>query len=400
MVIRGTATLVVCAATLHLAACGRIGFASRTGGDDTIDPDAAADAASPTGFAIVDGGARHTCGIAADGRAYCWGLNDDGQLGDGTRIARATPVAVQLPAGRVTAVTAGNLQSCAIVDDAAWCWGGEALGTTAATSSTVPVAVENLPAPVTAISAGNGFTCAISNATLSCWGDDTQGRLGNGAGGAQVQPGPVAINGAFMALAAGGDHACAVRGDGVVFCWGHNDEGALGSGMTQGQLEVSQVPLGVVGLTGATAITIGGYHACAIADGAVWCWGTGVSGELGDGLAQSSPLPVRATLGDGVRSLETGGAPDAGDATCAVRAGAVHCWGAGDFGRLGTGAADPEVLPVVMPSLPPAIQISVGWYHACATTSDGAWCWGRGTDGQLGDGRAVTDFAPVRVVLP
>lgn len=383
------------AGIVPLVGCGRLKFASR----EAEGSDAAADGATVAGFTAVDAGALHTCGIA-HGRAYCWGVNADGQLGDGSFTNRSTPVAVALPAGTVTAITAGNLQSCAIVDGAAWCWGAGPLGDGSAQPSAVPVAVQGLGAPVTAITAGNGFTCAVAAGVLACWGDDGLGRLGNGTGGDQPTPGPVAIAGSFGAVAAGGDHACAVRVDGAAFCWGHNDEGALGSGMTQAQLDASQTPVQVAGMTGATDITIGGYHGCAIAAGVVWCWGTGTAGELGDGAGQSSTVPVPVMLGDGVASLETGGGSDVGDAVCAVRAGAVHCWGVGDFGRLGTGRTDPELLPVEMSSIPAAIQITVGWYHTCATTTDGTWCWGRGTDGQLGDGRMVTDFSPVRVALP
>ena len=93
--------------------------------------------ATPLVFRQVSSGGFHTCAVAADDRAYCWGYNAYGQLGNGTNggpdscfgwPCSRLPVAA---AGelRFRIVTAGFAHSCGITtDDRAFCWGRNDLG--------------------------------------------------------------------------------------------------------------------------------------------------------------------------------------------------------------------------------------------------------------------------------
>lgn len=361
--------------------CGRIGFTERTTGD----------------AAVADGGFRHvvayadtTCAVL-EGRAYCWGLNDRGQIGDGTTSNREVPRRVALPdGGPITALAQGDDHACAIVDGDVYCWG----------SSFAPApGLVGLGGEVASdIAAGRNFTCALVLGTVRCWGFNDAGQLGDGTMAPRTQPTPVSSAAVFTAIDSGDDHSCGLTTSGAM-CWGHNDEGTLGLGSLTPSTAL--VPMPVAG--GITAVPrIAGWHACSLDGGVVQCWGRNAEGALGDGTqtATATPQPVPGLAG--VSAIATGGGPTDFDSTCAIREGAVSCWGAGSFGRLGTGDDNDALVPAAVVGLPgEALEVAIGYAHACALLADGdIWCWGRGDQGQLGDGNATSSLAPVRVTPP
>jgi alpha-tubulin suppressor-like RCC1 family protein len=213
----------------------------------------------PASFSTISAGFRHTCAIASNGTAYCWGSNQFGQLGDGTNLLRDTPVAV---AGGLTftAISAGGDHTCGITTGgAAYCWGSNLDGQggrgTSGDVSFVPVAVAggNTYSRISASSGtrttnatgglnkpnGYGHTCALTTAgAVFCWGDDTDLQLGQGqftGSGAlstvpvQVAQGERAAGVTFTTISTASHHSCAVGSDGAAYCWGSNLMGALGN---------------------------------------------------------------------------------------------------------------------------------------------------------------------------
>jgi alpha-tubulin suppressor-like RCC1 family protein len=132
---------------------------------------------APTDISI---GHDHACLVAA-GRVWCFGLNDSGQLGDGTYTDRGAPALVP-GLTNVAAVSAGAYHTCALrTDQTLWCWGSNYLGElgTGTADSQVPVQVD-LP-PVARVTAGLGFTCALTQTgDAYCWGNDKHGEIGDG----------------------------------------------------------------------------------------------------------------------------------------------------------------------------------------------------------------------------
>jgi hypothetical protein len=141
-------------------------------------------------IAHISNGYRHTCALTTTGEVWCWGLNDAGQLGDGTILTRPRAVQVLQSAGvpltGVTAIDAGVTHTCAVISGEAWCWGlndrGQ-LGDGTTINRRYPVKViltDGTPlANITDISAGTVHTCAVVNNRALCWGGNGVGQLGD-----------------------------------------------------------------------------------------------------------------------------------------------------------------------------------------------------------------------------
>ena len=292
-------------------------------------------------LSILSAGAEHTCGLSNAGQAFCWGRADEGQLGDQPR--RQGQVVRVEGALVYSQISAGGFHTCALRDTGeALCWGqgteGQ-LGDGNFTSGETPVSVSR-DLSFTSISAGDFHTCGITTEDETwCWGEGDDGRLGNGD--TDDQGSPVLVgNGleiGFTSVQAGASHTCGATVNGETWCWGGNGLGQLGDGT----ILPSSIPVRIdnPALHGAR----GRGHTCGLSvSGAGYCWGDNTSGQLGDGtLAQSSvPLPVSGGLD--LSEISTGE-----DFTCGLTGGSlVFCWGAGGNGQLGNDATDDSPTPV------------------------------------------------------
>ena len=296
-------------------------------------------------------------------------------------------------------LSAGFHHTCALrADSSVACWGYNAyqqLGNgVAANAVPTPKSVLGL-SNVIAIAAGGNHSCALqADARVACWGDNAYGQLGNGDN--QTVDGVASVVGLsdVTAIAAGFMHTCALRANGSVACWGNNHSGQLGDGSTTD----SATPRDVPGLAEVTALATGSDHTCALrSDGSVACWGSNASGQLGDNSAStSSAVPVAVTGLNNATALAARQTH-----TCALRAdGSVACWGSNINGELGNDAMTESRSPVTVAGISNAAAIAVGSTFSCALHDDGsADCWGYGEDGQLGNGSAISSPHPVRVNL-
>jgi alpha-tubulin suppressor-like RCC1 family protein len=340
-------------------------------------------------------GGHTSCARRSDGSVLCWGINDAGQLGDGTQNDRATPGLV--PNLVASAITASGGHTCAIVDGGHYtCWGNNYNGQLGDGSSEQHLMVtgESFGDDYVAIDAGDSYTCAVrTNGTMGCWGNNSDGRLGDGT--QTFRSAPVAVSGVtdMRNVSAGSQSTCAIRADGAVLCWGYGSFGQIGDGRG-----ARSTPMRVVNVTSSRVVS-GNYHACAI-DGSnpVKCWGLGDDGQLGDGagVSRSTPTSVTKTWGTGhsVLTMALGQYH-----TCAVLDDAsVWCWGYNAYGQLGDGTTTSTKIPVAVTGLGPAAWVAAGDYFSCAALVDGTvWCWGQDGSGQLGDGGSTDRPVPVQV---
>ena len=406
---------------------------SKDGPDaDTIIGDSPGEGFScpDSGVAAVAAGRLHTCALTDEGGVKCWGHNDSGQLGAGMTTDRTAPVDVFGLGGGVAAITAGDSDTCALTSGGGVkCWGRNhfgQLGDGTTTDRTTPVDVFGLGG-VTAVAAGRNHTCALtSGGGVKCWGRNAEGQLGNGTNsGPEIcdllacSTTPVDVSGlggGVAAIAASGDHNCALTSGGGVKCWGSNGSGELGNG-TATAYETTPVDVSGLG-SGVAAIAAGGNHTCALTSGGgLKCWGENSFGNLGDGTTTTRTTPVDVCASgagagcSGGSALSSVAAISAGTFhTCALTsAGGAKCWGHNHLGQLGNGTnSGPQICSTSSPCSTTPVDvfglgggvaaITAGDSDTCALTSwGGVKCWGYNGYGQLGDGTTTHRTTPVCV---
>jgi alpha-tubulin suppressor-like RCC1 family protein len=346
----------------------------------------------------VSVGKYHSCAVTESGSAYCWGKNDNGQLGNGsTSYSQSTPVLVS-GLSNVVAVSAGGWHSCARTDS------GQVL----------------------------------------CWGDNTDGQLGDGSTSNRNTPVAVSNLSNVVQLTAGSSHSCALNGIGKAVCWGYNLYGQLGNGSTSNSktpVDVSGLNLGYITpdafsfaaqtrvalntLATSNSIAVGGLKVVApisVSNGSYSVNGgeyTSSARSVSNGDTISVRVMSSATPGTTSAAVLTigivsgrftvttlavqaaiPGKLDGGEShTCAVLdSGQVVCWGDGAYGKLGNGNWSGSSTPIPVNGLTNALSVSAGWQHTCAVTGSGlVFCWGRGDDGQLGNGKTSDSYIPIPV---
>ena len=352
-------------------------------------------------FASVSAGPFHSCGVTTAGAAYCWGDNTYGQLGNGEYglfdpwgYASSTPVAV---AGGLIfeRVSAGGEHSCGVTTTGAtYCWGrnenGELGNGSTSTLESTPVAVAGGLTFATVSAAGldpwgngpSGYSCGVTTAGgAHCWGSNGHGELGNGSTTNSSTPVAVAGELVFASVSAGAGHNCGVTTAGEAYCWGDNYFGELGNGSTTN----SNMPVAVAGgLTFASVSADAFRSSCGVTTaGAAYCWGF-----------SHSRTPVALAGEITFATVSAGSGHSCGVST----AGVAYCWGYNDSGELGDGSTINSNTPVVVAGGLTFATVSAGNGHSCGVTTTGAaHCWGANAHGELGDDSTTSSSSPVAV---
>jgi alpha-tubulin suppressor-like RCC1 family protein len=339
----------------------------------------------------------HSCGVTADGRGYCWGTNTVGQLGIG--IGWGPPRYIPTPmVGGITfaQIDGGMHHSCGVATNGdAYCWGEGTHGQLGNgqvghnASSAAPQRVLG-GHKFRKINVGLLHSCGITTAGAAyCWGNNTYGQLGNGATLVVYgEPIPVRVLGGltFNEISGGRDWTCGIATDNRLYCWGDNEVGQFGDGASApGRIVPRPVP-GGIGHTW-RAIATGDSHACGVTTNSeAYCWGVDNFGELGLGVAGvSRNLPGKVAGNVSFKGIGVGTSH-----SCAVSTGGTaYCWGFNRYGPLGRGtknSPDPHPTPEpVIGGVSFAGPIQGGHHHTCAMGTDGrAYCWGSDFNGEAG----------------
>ena len=196
----------------------------------------------------------------------------------------------------------------------------------------------------------------------------------------------------FTAVSVGDSHSCGINDQGDTYCWGKGVSGQLGNGSMADQI----APVPVSGGLTFRNVSAGGNHTCGVTtDAKAYCWGKGASGQLGDGLEAPQTIPVLVSGGHTFQLVSAGGSH-----TCGVTAeGNTFCWGKGASGQLGNGSmADQITLLFIVNQIGRTLYIGAGGSHTCRVADTGiAYCWGAGASGQLGNDERFNSSIPVSV---
>lgn len=357
----------------------------------------------PAVSAVVVG--AHTCALTTAGSAYCWGYNGEGQLGNGsTSVTNPMPVAV---AGGLAfqslSVSKVNGVSCGLATSGkAYCWGrndeGE-LGDGTTTDRATPTPVAG-GLSFMSLAVGTGHVCGIAtDGTAYCWGSTTLGAFGDGSVGRRLTPRPSAPGITFERIVAGHEFTCGLTPAGAAYCWGRGQSGQLGDG----NHTTSTLPVAVSGGLTFRSLAAAGLTACGLTDGGqAYCWGYNFFGTVGDGTGATEDgttrriAPVAVAGGLTFRSLGAGY-----ETVCGVSdAGNGYCWGY-SFGAVGDGTPDHRSIPTAVAGGLTFKGVSAGTGYSCGvTTGNAVYCWGDNSNGQLGDGTTTSTVAPVPVRWP
>jgi prepilin-type N-terminal cleavage/methylation domain-containing protein len=348
------------------------------------------------------------CALKQNGTVWCWGDNGWDQLADGTQVDSNLPVQIANLSGTFTQITAGDFHACTLRDDGTvWCWGinEEAqLGRgTLSVSEATPAQPAGSLTGVIQVEAGDQNTCAVKNdGTLWCWGINQYGEAGRGTtGGRQTTPGQISQATGLTNVTSvhvKDNVVCALKNDGTVWCWGYGNDGATGDGTSNTYNQPNQV----TGLTDITYFQGNGGEStfCAVKnDGTAWCWGANWEGQAGNGtIGTAAPAPVQVSQATGLTNAQQIAVGEKN--VCVIKNdGTLWCWGDGSGGMIGDGGTSDQLTAVQVPMLTNVKQVDVDDISACALKNNGSvWCWGSNTEGQLGMGvTGAQQNAPVQV---
>ena len=365
--------LLALAAAFAVAVIAVASTAWAVGRSDPVPP-----AAAPLALREVSMNSSDTCAVH-NRLAYCWGENDNGQIGDGTTTDRSSPTRVS-GLTDVSAITVGGAATCAVASGKAYCWGS-------ISKILLPKEVPGLT-NVTDIVSSAFTTCAIADSFLYCWGLNDKGQVGDGTTTTRTAPTKVESLSSVTSVSVSAGSTCAIA-DSVGYCWGHNASGELGDGTTQDRLTPTQIK----NFRFASTLTVGdnwddGTTCARRADKVGYCWGNNSSGQIGDRTTANRPLPTKV-LSD-VDSITSNGG-----ATCAVTSSrTLMCWGdqRNNYSN--------QLTPALVHGIAGVTSVAVWDNNTCAISDDQLFCWGLNSEGQLGDGTTQSRPTPTLVKFP
>jgi prepilin-type N-terminal cleavage/methylation domain-containing protein len=300
------------------------------------------------------------CGIRNNGRAYCWGLNTSGQLGDATNTNRNIPTEVNGSHTDWTHIVKADSYACGIRNSGrAYCWGAGGngnLGDGLSATTNTPIEVSGGATDWVMLSVGetDTTTCGLrTSGRIYCWGKNTEGNVGDGTNTDRSVPTEVAGGFSDWKFLAGiGRGSCAIRNNGRAYCWGVNTDGQLGDASNINR----NAPTEVNGSHTDWKMIFKGYRGtCGIrGTGVAYCWGNDDNGQIGTGVntaGSNTPVAINTPHTDFV-TIRTNGVNYA----CAVRAnGDLYCWGQNGFGQFGNASTS---WSIVAPTLIPGVSVN------------------------------------------
>lgn len=366
-------------------------------------------------FTKVGTGWAHSTATGSNGQVYSWGVNQRGELGDGTTDPRNTPGLASAPAGVSLSGIDTTLESSLAIgsDGFAYTWPtNDSMEPTKIPQGEVPNGVHLIQ-----VSTSDSTHAALgSDGQIYTWGGGTGGSLGNGSMGSSDQPvhalTPAGVS--FVSVAVSDGNVVAAGSDGKVYAWGTNPNGQLGDGTTTSSpLPIQSLPGAIPAGVKIVQVSSGeGFTAALGDDGSVYTWGMNANRQLGDGTNVARHTPVKVEQGaipNGVKLIKV--SAGAYYAMALGDDGRAYAWGGSNSGMfLGNDSIYQSAVPIAVeageiPNGVKLIDIDTSLYsegrHTVALGSNGrAYAWGDGASGELGNGKNLFQTTPVEVLSP
>lgn len=353
-----------------------------------------------TSWASVSAGLSHSAGITQAGRLYAWGLNTSGQVGINSLTSVSSPVLVSGPATTSWSfVRVKNLTSIALTTQGVlYSWGSNVnwnIGLPASQSYSSPVAIT---AP-----ASGSWTVASASTSFGHFIDSQNNFYFSGDGPTYFYPTTVASSpqqvgtSSWTIVSAGDIFSLGITTEGRLFSWGYNISGE-GGRLTTTDTFTPTLVSGPATTSWSAIATGSGFSVAITSLGALYTWGAGSQGRLGDGTVVNKSSPVKI----GSNSWSSVGAGAATGYGIDI-SGRLYAWGWNNTGQLGISTLVNTSSPVLVsgPAATSWALIAGGGQHALATTLNRTlYAWGLGTSGQLGNNSALTTSSPVQVLVP
>ena len=382
-------------------------------------------------FNHLTGGTFHSVGMTTSGQVYAWGLNDYGQLGDGTTANKPIPTLISFPAGEtIKDVVAGQYHSFAVTTTGrVYAWGRNdygQLGDGTKTNRSTPTLISftnlnelNDGETIRNVVADQEHSLAVTTTgRVYAWGRNNSGQLGDNTLVDNSNPTLILFPAGetMRNVAAGLGHSLAVTTTGQVFAWGRNAVGQLGDGTPEDKSKPTLIsfadgPNGLIdGETMRDVVAGGEYSHAVTTNGRVYSWGSNNRGQLGDGTKtnRSTPTLISFTnlneLNDGetIRNVDIGGP----HSMAVTTTGRVYAWGLNNRGQLGNNTLVNNSTPTLISfnglndlnDGETIRNVFLGGAHSMAvTTNNRLYAWGWNNSGQLGDNTLVNKSIPTLI---
>lgn len=353
----------------------------------------------------VSAGGDQTLARKADGNLYSWGANLFGQLGDGTSISRTSPALVSGGSTLWKQVASGDQFVVALRSDGTlWSWGlnqvGQ-LGDGTTTNRAAPAKIGTATDWVF-VAAGKRHAFAINNkGVLFGWGGNFNGQLGDSTtvsrlvptlitGFAPAPKGVTITNKTWKTVAAGDTHTLGIDTDNGLYGWGGNASGQIGNNSSADAALPTKIGASVW-----ASVSAGSAHSTGIrTDGTLFAWGSNSNGQVGNVAMQDVQVPAQITTANNWAVVSAGAFH-----TMATRTdGSLWGWGANGDSQLGNGGQIDAFVPAKIGKVSNWNTVSAGAGHTMGIQNDNTlWGWGRNLSGQVGNGKLVTEPEPVNI---